>query len=256
MCRICPYVGTLTAKSGFFFLILKIIFWFFVTKHVPNVRSADVTITVASSKSLLRAAQPLCASVGWAEVVSAAISVPLTEKHAGGGICPSRSQLNQSWLWLHDFTLKSASSINSRDLQTFSSIQRLRRQYKLSPFSSCSFSLFFCFCVSHGGRSARRQQPRRSAACENWSGGWKCICAAFGQAGVACALRRYRMQRRRRGTDCRGAGWHRAASCHDNYSCTTVWVLTWDDLWPFGLVYLLPFLFCFLNGHSESVAFQ
>lgn len=142
---ICPYVGTLTAKSGLFFLILKIIFWFFVTKHVPNVRSADVTVTVASSKSLLRAAQPLCASVGWAEVVSAAISVPLTEKHAGGGICPSRAQLNQSWLWLHDFTLKSASSINSRDLQTFSSIERLRRQYKLSPFSSCSFSLFFLF---------------------------------------------------------------------------------------------------------------
>lgn len=159
-----------------------------------------------------------------AELDSAAISLyPSWGKiQRGGGLsikdtitkptCGSHdvSSTHRGWTWTHH-RLRSASS-------------------KLSPYptpaqtnrlSVCCF-VFACVCVSHGGRSARRLQRRLDSACENWSGRWESICAGCGQPRAACALRRYRMQRRRRrsGSDCRGAGWQH------NYSCTAVWVHT------------------------------
>ena len=195
--------------------------------------------------------QPAAANVCWelrsrpahpsAEVDSAAISLPLMKNRQRGGgrlfILHNYPDTWESWLQQHVLWMITASPTEIRDLQTFSHFTACAdKTASLTLWLTCMcvcvcVCVSVCSCVSHGGKSAGRQPGRRHDARED-RGRWEHICAGSGQPGAACALRRYRMQRRRRrrrrrrGSDCRGAGWHRAASGH-KYPRAAVWVQGW-----------------------------
>lgn len=188
-------------------------------------RSDDVT--VASSRSVLRAAQPLCASAVWGGQRSH-FSVPPQKtkqsKQAEGFGCRPEISAGRNVFrgspadWKPSLKWSAISKLCPQ-----SSTPALRTRHTLAHVDSVCVRA--CASVaSHGGKSANRNDAREERSC-----GGERICAGFGQPGLACALWRYRMQRRKRGrgrrsgSDCRGA-----ASSRNIHSCAAVWVFFWS----------------------------